>query len=481
MPFLTELIAACRDEVTLHGADISVTGMTADSRQVSPGMLFAAIPGVKLDGAKFIAQAKEKGAAAVLAQNPHPELPTLVSNNIRRSVAEMARACYPQMPEYIMAVTGTNGKTSVADFYRQLWEVKHRAASIGTLGLLGVPAALEAQFPAVNTSPDPILLAQMLQAIAQHKIEHVAMEASSHGLHQHRLDGVPIDTAVFTNLTQDHLDYHGDMEQYFLAKARLFTDFPLSHAVINADDANGQRLQALVPHLSTMTYGVRGKTCRLFKVEPVVEGLAVHLSLHGEIFEDIIPLYGRFQMHNIAAALCAVVAQGMPVANALQGIAHLQGVSGRMERVALHPNAAPMFIDYAHTPDALEQVLTSLRAHCTNHLHVVFGCGGDRDTTKRALMGSVAEKLADNIIITDDNPRTENAAGIRAQILAGIKEKRVTQIPDRREAIRAAVHQLSEDDILVVAGKGHEAYQIIGDQTYDFNDKAELLEAVKTL
>jgi UDP-N-acetylmuramoyl-L-alanyl-D-glutamate--2,6-diaminopimelate ligase len=482
MPLLTELMAGCSDEVLLHGEDVAVSDLTADSRAVKDGMLFAAIPGVNRDGAAFIPQVVEQGAVALLAQHPHEALPTITSNNLRRSLAQMAGVCYPHQPSHIMVVTGTNGKTSVADFYRQLWQLRgQKAVSIGTLGLRGASAEMEERFPAVNTSPDPVLLVQMLQGAQQEGADYAAIEASSHGLHQYRMEGVKITSAVFTNFTQDHLDYHGDMESYFLAKARLFTELNPQHCIINYDDVNGQRLSLSLHGKPLMTYGRFGDACRLLRMQPVAQGIEVQMALMGEIFDEVIPLYGEFQVYNIAAACCAVVADGMSPKEALSLIRKLEGVSGRMEKVGEHPSGAPMFIDYAHTPDALEQVLKSLRAHCRGKLHVVFGCGGDRDKTKRPLMGGVAEKLADNIIITDDNPRSEDAAGIRLDVMSGIKEKQVTQISGRREAINVAVQHLAAEDILVVAGKGHEAYQIIGDQKEDFNDKAELLEAVRTL
>ena len=275
------------------------------------------------------------------------------------------------------------------------------------------------------------------------------------------------------------------MEAYFLAKSRLFCDLPKQpkKAVINTDDANGQRLQIMceAQKLPVITYGKNASDFRLLRIEPVAQGLDVMLHYNGQAYEGCLPLYGEFQVYNVAAALCAVAAQGMPVENALSYLPKLMGVNGRMENVGLHPNGAPVFIDYAHTPDALEQVLKSLRKHCKGALHVVFGCGGDRDKGKRPLMGGVAEKHADNIIITDDNPRSEEPSGIHRAIMSGIKEKKVTLIPDRKEAIFAAVQQLSGDDILVVAGKGHEAYQIVGTQTLEFNDKAEILGAIRTL
>lgn len=490
MQSLTDLLALSAIDASVEGdADVTIRSITADSRKVDAGALFAAVTGVKQDGVAYIDDAIEKGAAAIMLQHKtekdNPQQATFVRvDHVRHALARMAAAFYGAQPKHLVAITGTNGKTSTAEFFRQLWVLEgKKAASIGTLGLRSGDAARDAQYPANNTSPDPVMLSQMLADLKQGGVDYVALEASSHGLDQYRLDGVKIRAAAYTNISRDHLDYHADMDNYFAAKARLFTQLEWSGnvAVIHADDARADELQALcLAHgREVRSYGQKGNYLTLHQVQPTAQGLDVSLTMAGENWQGTVPLFGLFQIDNVCAALCLAVASGMSVPHALAHIKKLQGVRGRMECVAHHPGGAPVFVDYAHTPDALKNVLISLRAHTTGKLHVVFGCGGDRDAGKRPLMGQVAADYADVVVVTDDNPRSENPAAIRAAIRAAVPQ--ATEMGNRTHAIRHAITHLGEGDVLVVAGKGHETYQIIGEVSEHFDDAEQIREAIATL
>ncbi len=487
---LSELLDTGKVDVTLKGKSEGVTidAVTADSREVTAGTLFAAIRGTKIDGTRFIPDAIAKGAVAILSDKhaavQHDSIPVIESDNVRRDLAIMAGAFYAPHPNHIVAVTGTNGKTSVAEFVRQMLQHNgHHAASLGTLGLRCDDERLSASFPADNTSAEPVLLAKTLQQCAQQKIDYVAIEASSHGLDQYRLDGVSFEAAAFTNLSHEHLDYHADMDAYFAAKARLFLELSLTKriAVIHADDRYGQALIALceAKGLGVWSYGREGKTFRILSCEATEQGLACVVEMHGKSHDITLPLYGSFQLQNVLAALGLCMAMGLEKETLLQGLPHLRGAKGRMQRVAELPNGAACFVDYAHTPDALEKLLSALRAHTGNRLHLVFGCGGDRDTQKRPEMGEVAQRLADHVIVTDDNPRSEDPVAIRHEILTACPK--AVDIGDRKEAIYAGVSKLQAGDLLVVAGKGHENYQIIGEQTHPFDDSDIIKEAVGSL
>ena len=466
---------------------LAVQGITQDSRLVKPGSVFVAIRGVAQDGATFVQAAAKAGATAIVAERGTiKEWPANVIAievpSARLALAKLAAAFYPSQPQHCVAVTGTNGKTSTAEFYRQLWEVAgFAAASIGTLGLKCVKAADAIDYPQGNTSPDPILLHRTLSALAERKVQHVCIEASSHGLHQHRIDGMKLEGAAFTNLTHDHLDYHGDMDAYFEAKARLFTGIEVSSkkVAINADDAQGQKLMKLAKEAGRecLSFGKAGEFIRMKAVTPTPQGLALDWEIAGESCQIAVPLYGMFQAYNLCSAAALAAISGMSAQQLIAYLPMMQGVRGRMERVAIHASGAPMFVDYAHTPDALENVLTSLRPHCAGKLHVVFGCGGDRDASKRPIMGRIAVEHADVVIVTDDNPRSEDPAAIRAAIMA--EAKGAKEIGDRAEAIKVAVQQLQRGDVLVVAGKGHETYQIIGGKTHHFDDAEKIREAQK--
>jgi UDP-N-acetylmuramoyl-L-alanyl-D-glutamate--2,6-diaminopimelate ligase len=478
---LSDLISGLDVEVS-SDADVEVMGITADSRKVKQGFLFCAIAGADEDGARYIQDATGNGAVAIATDSAQSlcdaqDLVTLHTKTPRLLYAKLCAAFWPDQPKQIVAVTGTNGKTSVAEFYRQLWALAGaQSASIGTLGLTRTDGSQDPDWTSGNTSPAAEITHEALQRLAQHKVQHVAIEASSHGLDQCRLHGVKIRAAAFTNFTQDHLDYHGTMDAYFEAKKKLFTEFD-AQAVVNADDEWGQRLLQQLPHAKS--FGRAGEFVKLLKAAPTQSGLHVALQHNGARAELELPLYGDFQIENTMAAGALALLTGMEWPALLRHIAQLKGVRGRMEKVAIHPSGAPIFIDYAHTPDALKHLLISLRAHTEHKLHVVFGCGGDRDKTKRTPMGQVAQGHADEVIITDDNPRSEDPESIRQQIKQGAPD--ATQIADRERAIQQAITNLRAGDVLVVAGKGHETKQVVGDKVYEFNDAHKIKEALGAL
>jgi UDP-N-acetylmuramoyl-L-alanyl-D-glutamate--2,6-diaminopimelate ligase len=464
-------------------ADLEIRGLTADSRAVQPGFLFAALPGSRADGRNFIDDALARGAIAVLAPagtaRPagHDNVALIEDENPRRRLAQMAARFYERQPANIAAVTGTSGKTSVVSFTRQLWTLLgHRAASLGTLGIV----TPEGEQPGALTTPDPVQLHRDLAALADAGIAHLAIEASSHGLEQYRLDGLRLRAAAFTNLSRDHLDYHPDMAAYFKAKRRLFCSLlPAGGtAVLNADAPEYEILRDLCRACAQpiIAYGRTGADLRLVDARP--HGTGQHLSLHinGRDVEIDFPVAGAFQAMNLLAALGLVMAGGIEAARLVPLVGRLQGVPGRMELVAHHRNGAPVYVDYAHKPHALETVLTALRPHTAGRLIVAFGCGGDRDRGKRPEMGAIATRLADVTIVTDDNPRGEDPAAIRAGILAAAPG--AIEIGDRAEAIRRAVAMLEPSDLLVVAGKGHETGQTIAGKTHPFDDSAVARAAV---
>jgi len=457
---------------------LAITGVTADSRKVQPGSLFVAIPGSRADGRGFIGEAVKRGAAAVLAPTgmTWPAgvalRPLITDAEPRRALARMAAAFAGRQPEKVVAITGTNGKTSTVDFLRQLWALAGlRAASLGTLGLIAPGQAGGSGL----TTPDPVELASVLATLAGDGVQRVAMEASSHGLDQFRLDGARLVAAGFSNLTRDHLDYHGSVEAYRAAKLRLFEDVlpPNALAVVNADmeEPTLSALRALAArrHLAFCTVGEAGETLRLVRATPLPHGQVLRIEAEGAARDIETALPGRFQADNALMAAC--LAQRTGAANALDDLAKLRGVRGRMELAATLPNGAAAYVDYAHTPDALNRVLTALRPHAGTHRIVcVFGAGGDRDAGKRPLMGQEVLKNADLAIVTDDNPRSENPASIRSGILQACRG--AIEIGDRAKAIEAGLAELRAGDVLVVAGKGHEQGQTIGTQTLPFDDAA---------
>ena len=461
--------------------DTDIVGLTCDSRLVEPGFLFAALAGARADGRAFIPEAMRRGAAAVLAppgtriETREPPVPLLVDDNPRRRFALMAARFFASQPRTVAAVTGTNGKTSVVSFLRQVWtRLGRQAAGVGTLGI----AAPGLEVAGSLTTPDPVELHRILADLAGRGVECLAMEASSHGLAQHRLDGVRVAAGAFTNLSRDHLDYHGSMESYLEAKTRLFSDIMGAGgvAVVNADAPYGEAVRAACAARGQriITYGARGEDIRLEDAAPLPEGQRLRLTVMGRAHTVSLPLVGAFQAENALCALGLALACGEDEARAVAALESLDGAPGRVQRIAGHPGGAAVFVDYAHTPDALASVLEALRPHARGRLFVVFGCGGDRDPGKRPQMGRTACALADVVIVTDDNPRSEDAARIRRQILAACEGAR--DIADRRQAIAAAVAELRPGDLLVVAGKGHEQGQIVGDEVRPFDD-AEVLRA----
>jgi UDP-N-acetylmuramoyl-L-alanyl-D-glutamate--2,6-diaminopimelate ligase len=466
--------------------DMDITGLTCDSRQVEPGFLFAALPGTRADGRAYINDALQRGAVAVLAPfgtdfaASQRAVALLTAANPRRQYALMAANFFETQPDVIAAVTGTNGKTSVVTFLRQIWsKLGHKAASAGTLGI----SATGFQNRISLTTPDSADLHRNLRDLKRFGIGRLALEASSHGLQQHRLDGVRVALAAFTNLTRDHLDYHRDMDAYLAAKLRLFTDILVADgtAVVNADSEYAAAVAAACRRrrLTVIRYGRAGDTVRLMACNPLAAGQRITVELDGAPASTTLPLVGEFQVSNALCALALAIASGEDARSALGCLETLTGAPGRVHLAGRHRNGATVFVDYAHTPDALANVLGALRPHAKHRLHVVFGCGGDRDPGKRPQMGDIARRLADVVIVTDDNPRGEDAAAIRRQILAACPDAR--DIGDRAEAIREAVKGLAAGDLLVVAGKGHERGQIVGNETRPFDDNRAVKDALREM
>jgi UDP-N-acetylmuramoyl-L-alanyl-D-glutamate--2,6-diaminopimelate ligase len=478
-PKLAERAAAKEPDRT----DPDIRSITADSRLVSPGTLFVALPGVANDGRRFIADAIGRGAAAILtdaegaAAHADAAVPVLVDANPRRRLALIAARLHGPQPETVAAVTGTNGKTSTASFTRQIWaDAGHRAASIGTLGIEG-PDGLK---PGAMTTPDPVALHQALAELAADGIDHAVLEASSHGLDQHRLDGVRIAAGAFTNLTQDHLDYHKTMAAYLAAKLRLFEQglVPGGTAVLNADIPEFAEAAAVARAGGhpILDFGTRASALRLVERASTPTGQRLDLEVLGRRRTIELPLVGTFQAMNALAALGLAIATGIAPDRAVDALTRLQGVRGRVERVATLTNGAAVFVDYAHTPDGLEKILTALRPHATGRLIVAFGAGGDRDPTKRPLMGAICARLADLAIVTDDNPRSEQPAAIRSAILAACPG--AIEIGDRAQAIAHGIGLLGPGDVFVIAGKGHEQGQTIAGIVHPFDDAAVARTAI---
>ena len=461
--------------------DPEIRSITADSRLVSPGTLFVALPGVANDGRRFIADAIGRGAAAILTDAegaaPHADaaVPVLVDENPRRRLALLAARLHSPQPKTVAAVTGTNGKTSTASFTRQIWaDTGLRAASIGTLGIEG-PDGLR---PGAMTTPDPVALHQALADLAADRIDHAVLEASSHGLDQYRLDGVRITAGAFTNLTQDHLDYHKTMAAYLAAKLRLFEHVlaPGGTAVLNADIPEFAEAAAVARAAGhpILDFGAQATALRLIDRASTAAGQRLDLEILGRQRTIELPLVGTFQAMNALAALGLAIATGVDPDRAVDALTRLQGVRGRVELVATLANGAAVFVDFAHTPDGLEKILTALRPHATGKLVVAFGAGGDRDPIKRPLMGAMCARLADVQIVTDDNPRSETPALIRQAILAACPG--AAEIGDRARAIDHGIGLLEAGDVFVIAGKGHEQGQTVAGIVHPFDD-AEVARA----
>jgi len=460
-----------------------VTGLAVDSRAVKPGDLFFALAGSKTDGARFIEAAIASGAVAIAGDHPpsgERRVPFVVTSNPRRELALAAARFYPRQPATIAAVTGTSGKTSVAAFTRQIWQrLGHAAASIGTIGLVSPKRIVYGSL----TTPDPIALHRQLDEIARDGVTHLAFEASSHGLDQFRLDGVRVAAGGFTNLTRDHMDYHPDVAHYLAAKLRLFRDLVMADgaAVISADhDCSAAVIDAARgKKLRLMTVGAKGDGAGegIRVAAAGIDGFAQRLELEhrGRRHAIRLPLVGEFQIENALVAAGLAIGTGSEPDHVFAALEHLEGAKGRLERVGEH-NGAAIFVDYAHKPDALAKALQALRPYAKRRLVVVFGAGGDRDAGKRPLMGAIATENADSIIVTDDNPRSENPQTIRSAILAAARG--AEEIGDRAEAIRTAIAGLEPGDALLIAGKGHETGQIIGDKTLPFSDHEAVIAAL---
>ncbi len=470
-----------KSDVPLSPAeDVSILGITEDSRAVQPGYLFVALPGSKANGAQYIDQAIANGAAAVVvAKGAYAGLHRVFAvGNPRHILALAAARFYDRQPETIVAVTGTNGKTSVSVFVRQIWEAMgFRAASLGTIGIVGPQGAKYLQ----HTTPGPVQLAQVLADLRDDGVKHLAIEASSHGLEQSRIDGLHLAAGGFSNLTRDHLDYHHTFEAYFNAKKRLFSELlpQGAAAVINMDSPQGADILAVARARDLVPFRVGRNGVELKLLQQRSEGLEQLLTVETaeSTFEIALPLVGSFQVSNALLAAGLVIASGGDASQTFRALENLKGAKGRLELVGRKPTGGSVFVDYAHTPDALENVLNSLRPSATGRLIAVFGCGGDRDKGKRPIMGEIASRIADHVIITDDNPRSEVPATIRGQVLNGAQH--ATEIGDRAKAIRTGVELLQAGDILLVAGKGHEEGQIFANQTLPFVDHDAVAAALR--
>lgn len=454
-----------------------IKGLAVDSRKVAPGFLFAALPGTHADGRKFVAQAVKAGAVAILAPEDREiedagDARVIYDANPRQLFAALSARFYDAQPECIAAVTGTNGKSSVVTFVRQIWALlDKKAASVGTLGV----SAPDLNISGGLTTPDAAGLHERLSELHEHGVTHLAMEASSHGLTQYRMDGAKVSIAAFTNLSRDHLDYHATMEEYFSAKSRLFRELleDSGTAVLNADCAEYQPLKEICDarKVKVISYGQAAETIKLVKIETFEDGQHLELRVDHNTYRITLPLAGYFQVENVMCALGIVMASGFAAKKVVPLLEKLEGVPGRMELIG-----GSVYVDYAHTPDALATVLRALRPHTKRKLIVVFGCGGDRDAGKRPEMGKVAFDHSDLSYVTDDNPRSEDPALIREAILATCPDG--VEIADRKEAILTAMQNMKQGDVLLIAGKGHETGQIVGDTILPFDDRELVKEAL---
>ncbi|AJR22568.1 MULTISPECIES: UDP-N-acetylmuramoyl-L-alanyl-D-glutamate--2,6-diaminopimelate ligase [Sphingobium] len=451
--------------------DLPVSGFAIDNRKVAPGTVFGAFQGARVNGEDFIPAAVQAGAVAVVAR---PEARVdgaihIASDNPRRLFAQLAARYFAPFPEVTVAVTGTNGKTSTVELTRQLWRMLgHKSASIGTLG---VTTSVD-QVSTGLTTPDIVTFLANMSGLKREGITHAAFEASSHGLAQYRTEGLPVSAAAFTNLSRDHLDYHGDMDSYFDAKMRLFDEVvePQGAAVVWADDAWSEKViqRATKRGLRVLSVGVQGQALRLANRTPTQLGQTLDVEVEGKSHKVNLPLIGAYQAANALTAAGLVIAGGEDAGKVLELLGRVQPVRGRLERAVITRTGAPVYVDYAHTPDGLRAAIEALRPHTRGRLIALFGAGGDRDAGKRPQMGKVAADLADHVIVTDDNPRSEEPSAIRAAVMAGAPG--AEEIGGRRAAIAAAIAQAGADDIVLLAGKGHEQGQIIGDRVLPFDD-----------
>ncbi|MGR3615362.1 MAG: UDP-N-acetylmuramoyl-L-alanyl-D-glutamate--2,6-diaminopimelate ligase [Paracoccaceae bacterium] len=471
------------------GVDPQITGLAVDSRAVKPGMLFAAMPGTQVHGAKFVPAALQNGAAAILTDAAGARIAAqllddstaalIVAEDPRQTLAMTAALWFGSQPETVVAVTGTNGKTSVASFVRQIWmELGHQAVNLGTTGVEGAWS-----FPLAHTTPEPITLHDALSRAADEGVTHAAMEASSHGLEQRRLDGVQLAAAGFTNFTQDHLDYHETFEAYFAAKAGLFRRV-LSEdgvAVVNMDDPRGAEMRAIAAARGqeVITIGRGAGDLKLISQRYDGEGQDLRFSWHEKVFQTRLNLIGGFQAENVLLACGLVIATGEVPERVFETLPHLTTVRGRMQLAATRANRASVFVDFAHTPDAVATALRAMRPHVLGRLIAIVGAGGDRDAGKRPLIGQAATENADVVIVTDDNPRSEDPALIRAAVKGGAPN--AVEYGDRAEAILRGVDMLEAGDVLLICGKGHETGQIVGQDILPFDDVEQASMAVSVL
>ena len=473
------------------GGDAAVTGLALDSRKVVRGALFAALPGTRVHGGEFIQYALRMGAGAILTDRKGAEIAKaeiaasdaalVVVEDARAALAHAAALWFGAQPDTVVAVTGTNGKTSVASFTRQIWAaLGHEAVNVGTTGVEGAFAA-----PGIHTTPEPLTLHRVLAEMDEAGVSHVAMEASSHGLDQRRMEAVHLAAAAFTNLSQDHLDYHGDMDTYFAAKLRLFTELLPEDgvAVVNLDDDHGRRVAEACADRDIEVIGVghysEDAALKITGRRLDETGQDLLFRWQGHPVQARLPLIGAFQAMNVLTATGLAIAAGEDPEAVFAVLPRLTGVRGRMQLAGRRDNGAPVFVDYAHTPDALETALKALRPHVMGRLIVVFGAGGDRDRGKRPLMGRAAAENADVLFVTDDNPRSEDPAAIRAEVMQGCPE--AIEVGDRAEAILRGVDALEPGDALLIAGKGHETGQTVGDVIYPFDDVEQASVAVAAL
>jgi UDP-N-acetylmuramoyl-L-alanyl-D-glutamate--2,6-diaminopimelate ligase len=464
--FLSELIGE-----TENGVDTRVTGFAIDSRKVAPGTVFGAFRGTQVNGEDYIPNAVAAGAVAVFAR---PEAVVEGAVHVadaepRRAFARAAAKFFAPFPDTVVAVTGTNGKTSTVELTRQLWRMAgHHAASIGTLGVTTADDSVSTGL----TTPDIVTFLSNMAGLRREGVTHAAFEASSHGLSQFRTEGLPVHAAAFTNLSRDHLDYHGTMEAYLEAKLRLFSEVvePDGTAVVWMDDPASTRVAEIAVErgLRLITLGQKGESLKIVGRQPTQLGQTLTIEAEGKPYTLKLPLIGAYQAANSLTAAGLVLATGGEIDEVFARLARVQPVRGRLERAAISRAGAPIYVDYAHTPDGLEAAIQALRPHTTGRLIVLFGAGGDRDRGKRPQMGAIATSLADHVIVTDDNPRSEDPAFIRREVLAGAPG--AIEIGGRREAIEAAIAEAGANDIVLLAGKGHEQGQIVGDRILPFDD-----------
>jgi UDP-N-acetylmuramoyl-L-alanyl-D-glutamate--2,6-diaminopimelate ligase len=465
-------------------ADVEITGVAADSRKVEPGFLFVAVEGAVAHGRDYVADAVARGAAAVMSAGDlhgDPGVPHVIVKSVRAELAWAAAAFHPGRPEYLVGVTGTNGKSSTVDFLRQIWaHAGHNAASLGTLGAIWGAGEAASRIDLGHTTADPVQLHRTLTMLAEAGVTHAAMEVSSHGLEQQRIDALHFHAAAFTNLTQDHLDYHRSMEAYRAAKMRIWSHVHRRGvAVINADSPEAEAFERGAEGLRVVTAGWRAGAdgLKIAEIAPHPSSQTLTLKWRSAEASIELPLIGEFQAINAVTAAALALALGEEPDVVYAALERLKPVRGRMEHIGATASGAHVFVDYAHTPDGLNVLLRAARPHAPGRIVLVFGCGGDRDTDKRAKMGAVAAKFADVVIVTDDNPRTEDPAAIRKMILAAAPG--ALEIGDRAAAIEAGVAMLRAGDALLIAGKGHETGQILGDRVIAFSDQEQALEALK--